>query len=255
MTASRNAPDGAERTAEVTRASDTYSSAIADATNYIEWIISTFRPYLKGDILEIGLGHGSYVNVLEKLGRYHGLDIDPEAVETARRRDPSLRYAVVDIAAEDVSGAFGGTRFDAIFCSNVIEHIQADEAAIRGLVRALKPGGHLLVLTPALPQLYNDLDRLAGHVRRYTRADAVRLASAADARLEQVAYFNPIGGLGWWANRFKSHASLNDPAVNAQIRFFDRYILPFSRLLDPLTRNIFGQSIVLVLSPLSRTHA
>jgi hypothetical protein len=38
----------------------TFSSAIADAHNYMDWIIGTMRPYLGRDVLEVGVGHGSY---------------------------------------------------------------------------------------------------------------------------------------------------------------------------------------------------
>ena len=49
----------------------------------------------------------------------------------------------------------------------------------------------------------------------------------------ELRYFNPIGGLAWWLNRFAKHRSLDDDAVNAQIRIFDKYVLPLSRMVDP----------------------
>ena len=38
----------------------TYSPAMADAHNYIRWVLSRFNGYLRGRILEVGLGHGSF---------------------------------------------------------------------------------------------------------------------------------------------------------------------------------------------------
>jgi hypothetical protein len=61
-----------------------------------------------------------------------------------------------------------------------------------------------------------------------------------------LRYFNPIGGLGWWANSLKRHESLNANDVNAQIRIFDKYIIPLSRAVDPLFRSLFGQSVICV---------
>jgi len=36
---------------------DTYSAAIADARDYIEWQIEPLMPYLRGRIFEVGIGH------------------------------------------------------------------------------------------------------------------------------------------------------------------------------------------------------
>ena len=47
---------------------DTYSAAIADARNYIEWQIEPFMPYLRGQILEVGIGHGSFAPLLRQCG-------------------------------------------------------------------------------------------------------------------------------------------------------------------------------------------
>jgi hypothetical protein len=48
------------------------------------------------------------------------------------------------------------------------------------------------------------------------------------------------------ANRLKRYDSLNDAAVNGQIALFDKYIVPVSRALDPLSRSFFGQSVTCV---------
>ena len=65
-------------------------------------------------------------------------------------------------------------------------------------------------------------------------------------QVEKLRYFNPIGGLGWWANKFRRHESLDSDEVNGQIVIFEKYVLPFSRALDPLTRAFFGQSLICV---------
>jgi hypothetical protein len=111
----------------------------------------------------------------------------------------------------------------------------------------LVPGGRLLLLVPACPALYGDLDRLAGHHRRYRRRDLARLAAALPCRVRLLEHFNPLGGLGWWLNRFRRHRDLDSRGVNRQIVLFDRFLVPLSRALDPLTRNIFGQSLICVL--------
>lgn len=222
----------------------TYSEAITRATRYMRWVTDVMRPYLGRRLLEVGLGHGGYCGYFGPLERYVGVDLDAEAVEQARRARPEERIEVLDIAAPDVNSRLGAEQFDTIVAINVLEHVPDDRAALGNLASILEPGGHLLLWQPALPMLYNDLDRLAGHVRRYTRAS---LLGRVPDSLEpiDVAYMNPIGGLGWWLNGLKRKQSLNDRHVNAQIAWFDRCGVPVSRALNPLTRRFFGQSIFL----------
>ena len=79
----------------------TYSSAIADAQNYMNWVISQFEPYLKGQIVEIGFGHGQYSEVLSKFGDYCGLDHDRDSVEQAKAAMPGRNFAVCDILVRE----------------------------------------------------------------------------------------------------------------------------------------------------------
>ncbi len=129
---------------------------------------------------------------------------------------------------------------------NVLEHIAEDGKAIENLIAALTPGGHLLLNIPAFNFLYNDLDRLAGHIRRYNKRSLEALLKGKRVEIVELYYFNPVGGIGWWANSFKKHHSLNSTAVNNQIKIFEKFILPISRFLTPITAKFFGQSIVCI---------
>jgi SAM-dependent methyltransferase len=135
---------------------------------------------------------------------------------------------------------------DTVFCANVLEHVPDHQTAVRNMVEIVQPGGHVLLFVPAFRWLYNDLDRLAGHQRRYMMQDLVRLAPP-NAKIRRLEYFNPAAVLPWWLNGRVTHRSLETPLVNSQVAFFDRYVLPISRAVTPLTRKWFGQSIVCVL--------
>lgn len=225
---------------------ETYSSAMADAKNYMAWLIEAFGPYIAAPVLEVGVGHGSYAEMLRGLGPYVGVDYDRRSVEAARQRFPDLAFHEADITADAFLETFNGRQFRSVVCLNVLEHVPNDSQAVANLGKALAPGGHLLIIVPALNALYNDLDRLAGHLRRYRREEVRALMEAAGLEVVRADYFNPVGGLGWWANRLKRHGSLNDTAVNSQITLFDRVFVPVSKAMDPATRKIFGQSVIAI---------
>lgn len=227
--------------------SETYSSAMSDAKNYMRWLIGEFKSVLAPPILEIGVGHGSYAEVLHPLGEYIGVDIDETSVAQARDRFPNLKFHVADITQNDFVDQIGAGRVGSIVCLNVLEHIDDHQAAMNNLGRVLRPGGILAIIVPALSVLTNDLDRLAGHLRRYKTSEVRDLAVKAGLEPIRIDYFNPVGGVGWMANRLVSHGSLNDAAVNGQIRLFDRWAIPVSRAVDPLTRRFFGQSVIAIV--------
>lgn len=226
-------------------AARTYSPAIADARNYTAWVLSEFAPFLGGKVLEIGVGPASYYEALASAD-YVGVDIDPEAIAAASRRYPTARFEIADITAPEFVDRFAAEGPDAILCCNVLEHIPDDSRAVRHLAAVLKPGGRLLVFVPALPLLFNDLDRLAGHERRYGLKALRAALNTPGLDVERLYFFNPVGGLGWLVNRLRRHHALDAEAIERQIVLFDRYLIPISRALNPLTRRIFGQSLIAV---------
>ncbi len=216
-----------------------------DAVNYTRWLVDTFRDYFGESVLEVGIGHGGYYRCFPPVARYLGLDVDPELIDQARRAHPQGEYLTASITDPALPERLQPYGIDTVLCCNVLEHIADDRAAVRIMIELLPPGGHLLLFVPALQALYTDLDRLAGHHRRYTR-DQIRSLVDDRSTILRLDYFNPVGGLGWWLNRLLRHRSLEDQAVARQVLFFDRVLLPVSRLINPLTAKVFGQSVVCV---------
>lgn len=222
----------------------TFSSAMAAAGNYRRWQVDIFRPWLGESVLEVGIGDGGFRDLLGAR-EYVGLDLDAELIERARASRTGGDYVQADIEDPALPEALGGRRFDSVLCVNVLEHVPDDAAAVRNLAALLRPGGHLLLFVPAHPALYTEMDRLAGHHRRY-RLAAVRALLPEGVDPVRLYYLNPVGALGWWANKLARPSSLEDRQVRGQVMLFDRVALPVSRLLTPLTRRLFGQSVVCV---------
>lgn len=219
---------------------------MARAGRYKRWSLALFHGFIGDSVLEVGVGDGGFRALLPASSRYVGLDIDADLLDRVRRDNPGGRYVQADVQDPDLAAAVGGSGFDSVLCFNVLEHVEEDGLAVRNLLSVLRPGGHLLLFVPAHRALYNDLDRLAGHLRRYT-IQGVRALVPGDHEILRLGYVNPIGAVGWWANNFRRHESLEDRGVRWQVILFDRLALPLSRLLTPLTRRLFGQSVAAVV--------
>jgi 2-polyprenyl-3-methyl-5-hydroxy-6-metoxy-1,4-benzoquinol methylase len=90
----------------------------------------------KGTALDIGCRDGYWTKQLEKKGyKVTSVDIDP-------------KYP--GAATLDVNDGlpYKANSFDAIWCSEVIEHLYNPEASIKDMLRCLKPGGTIALTTP-----------------------------------------------------------------------------------------------------------
>ncbi len=225
-------------------ASATLSSSMGDASNYTRWIMDWFRPYMGERLVEIGLGCGNYSEFFPPLSDYLGLDIDPDIIGGLRAAQPERDYVCMDLADPTFVTAVGRKRFDTAICVNVLEHISDHRVALENLRDVVAPDGHLLLFVPAFSWLYTDLDKLAGHVRRYTIAEVRALIESVGVEVVRLEYFNPVGAVGWWVQKCVAHQDLEAGKVTSQVRVFDKYVLPASRVANVLTKSFFGQSII-----------
>ena len=101
-----------------------------------------------GQVLDAGCGDGRFTAWLH--GRFPGakvtgLDSNDELLARARARHPELDLRVGEVG----SSALEGRRFDLIVCTDVLEHIADDRAALRWFADRLEPGGRLVLHVPA----------------------------------------------------------------------------------------------------------
>lgn len=94
-------------------------------------------------VLEIGCGTGVFTQQLRKLCRsITAVDLSPNMVEQARRRNPGLAIRVA--SAERLPFTKG--TFDAIVCINSFSYILHQQRALREIRRVLKRKGALLII-------------------------------------------------------------------------------------------------------------
>lgn len=72
--------------------------------------------------------------------------------------------------------------FTVIACLDVLEHMSDDGGLLRALAALLAPGGLMVVSVPMRPDLFCEIDRLSGHVRRYSPARLGKLFAGAGLR-------------------------------------------------------------------------
>jgi ubiquinone/menaquinone biosynthesis C-methylase UbiE len=106
------------------------------------------------NLLECGCGGQPEKNILDLCSRYTGVDFSLTGLQTARSTlsDSSVpaRFLNADVCALP----FASDSFDAVYCAHMIYHIdsvEAQDAALTELMRVVRPGG-ILVLVTANPR-------------------------------------------------------------------------------------------------------
>jgi SAM-dependent methyltransferase len=224
--------------------SGTELDAVAEAHNYYRWIIDRFTPFLGRRIVEAGAGIGTVSELLLQRARPEAtLLIEPDrgnAEALGRRFTGDPRVRVHHGYLEDADASFAA---DTIVAVNVLEHVERPAGFLAAAYQRLTPGGALLILVPALPALYGSLDKAFEHYRRYTRLELRKALSDAGFEIEQLHYMNLVGIAGWFvAGRIMRRTTLG----RGQVRFYDRWVIPWLRRLESVVHPPLGQSLLAV---------
>ena len=215
--------------------------------NYNKWILEQFSGLLKGHAVEIGAGLGTISEALRP--HVDRLDlIEPSPALAARLRkkfegDSDCR--IVENSIEAWLETSSQNAFDCVVMVNVLEHIEDDLAASKGIHSAIKPGGKFLVFVPALPFLFSKLDEEFGHFRRYTRRTLATCVEKGGFRIEKLRYFDVSGVFPWWLlNTVMGKTPFHQPSLT----FYDRVIVPPTKLFESVISPPLGKNLVLIAS-------
>ncbi len=179
------------------------------------------KPYIKGDLLELGCGEGRGVQLLEPLANsYMALDKIQEVIDSLKAQHPTLDFR------QAVFPPFEGiadNSFDSIVSFQVIEHVKEDGDFLAEIYRVLKPGGKAVLTTPNIKKT---LSRNPWHVREYTATELTALAKK---------YFDKVEMKGVGGNeKVMTYYEENKRAVE-RITRFDIFNLQY-RLPAPILR-------------------
>jgi hypothetical protein len=135
-----------------------------------------------------------------------------------------------------------GQLFDTIIYIDVLEHIENDRGELNAAASHLKPGGRVIVLSPAHQRLFTPFDAAIGHFRRYNRPMLCAIAPPG-LRLEQMRYLDCVGLFASSANLLFLRQSM---PTKTQLAFWDGWMIPISRVFDKLFLYSIGKSIIAI---------
>lgn len=209
---------------------------------YNQWTLEKFKKYLRGRILEVGCGIGNFTKPLLSFGEVYGIDVKKEYIDKTKS---FLNKQNVHIGFGNIETGkyfFDKERFDSIVCINVLEHIKNDDNSIKNMYKLLKNNGFLVLLVPAHPFLYGEVDKSIGHFRRYSKQEIVQKLENQGFKILRFQSLNLFGALGW----FISGRVLKNTIVSkSKIKLFN-LLAPFFLRLEDLIKPQFGTSFLII---------
>jgi 2-polyprenyl-3-methyl-5-hydroxy-6-metoxy-1,4-benzoquinol methylase len=166
--------------------------------------------------LDVGCGQGELLSFLRiahpEASSFAGVDLSPDQVARNRAKWPDMEFFALDLQKEALDRTF-----DLVVCSEVIEHLDDQRAAVGNLARMVRAGGRLLITCPTGTMYATE--RHFGHVRHPGAEELGRWAR--DAKLELVSLWNwgwPTYRLLKWATNIQADWALKQFASGSYSR-------------------------------------
>ncbi len=219
---------------------ETATERFDNANFHIRYCLSFMKKYIKGDILEIGAGCGSFTrNYVRPDHKNITLtELDNINIQELNQKFKNFKnIKVLDKTINKIKN-----EFDVILYLHVLEHIKNDENEIKEATKRLKKGGHLLIMVPAHQKIYGNLDRAVGHYRRYEREFFKE--ELLDLKRVKLLSLDIIGYLLYFLNKifFKKEIFPS----NLKIFIWDKICTPLSIIADRLTNYKYGKCIIAI---------
>ena len=219
---------------------ETATERFDNANFHIRYCLSFIKKYIKGDILEIGAGCGSFTRNYVRPDHKNIVltELDNKNIRDLNQKFKNFKnIKVLDKTIDKIKN-----EYDTILYLHVLEHIKDDENEIVEAAKKLKKGGHLLIMVPAHQKIYSNLDQAVGHYRRYER----EFFKEELFSLKRVSLFSLdiIGYLLYFLNKlfFKKEIFPS----NLKIFIWDKICTPLTIITDRLTNYKYGKCIIAI---------
>ena len=209
------------------------------ATIWRKYVFLLIKKFIKGSVLEVGAGIGSFTdNYKHKVNSLVLSEIDPQNLEVIKKRFPEEKFSFTNKFTKDLN-----QKFDSIMYLNVLEHIEKDNDEIIKAFEKLKKNGFLIILVPAHNKLYSKFDKAVGHFRRYEMSFFKNL-EIENSKKHKLIYLDAMGYFLYFLNKF----FFKEEVYPSKLKIFiwDKIFTPFTMIIDFLFRYKIGKCILAV---------
>ena len=215
------------------------------ATIWRKYIYFEIKKFIKGNILEVGAGIGSFTkNYIDKAEKLTLSEIDLNNYEIISKKFKNNKIKITNKVTEKLNDTY-----NTIMYLNVLEHIENDKDEINKAINKLQTHGHLVVLVPAHDKLFSKFDKAVGHFRRYEKDFFLNL-NLKNCKIEKLVYLDALGYLLYYLNKIFFKEEVYPSKI--KILIWDKIFTPITFFLDKILLNKLGKNILYVIKKLWR---
>jgi len=209
-----------------------------NSNNFRRYQLNLIKKFLKNNTAEVGPGRGGFVNYYKKYCKFlYLIEPDRKLCGLLKQKHSNKKITIKNSTINKVQ-----IKFDTIMYFDVLEHIQNDLKEVLSAKKRLKKNGYLIFSVPAFQIFYNNFDKSVGHFKRYNKKDFKNIASKANLKIEKLIYYDSFGLLLIILSKIFNISNKN---LGKNIKIWN-FFIPFSKILDALTFNKFGKSLLCV---------
>jgi SAM-dependent methyltransferase len=210
--------------------------------NYNEMIVNFFIKKIDKknfSVLDFGAGIGTLAEIF-----YNKTSIKPECFEICQASQKILSQKGFKLQNEFLNEE----KYDLIYSSNVLEHIEQDSKTVTDLKKMLKKDGYLIIFVPAFNFLFSEFDFKVGHFRRYNVEMLKKICDQNDLEVENISFFDSVGFFILLFMKFFKIDSCKKITTKNLI-FYDKIFVKINIISDLIFRKICGKNIILIARP------
>tara|TARA_B100001063_G_scaffold170698_1_gene159875 strand:+ start:592 stop:1278 length:687 start_codon:yes stop_codon:yes gene_type:complete len=208
------------------------------AYNFRNYQISLIKKYLKGNLMEVGPGKGELLNYYKKyLSSIKLIEPNKKLFNLLKKKHINKKLNIENKRINKVKN-----KFQTIIYFDVLEHIKKDLNEVHQAKKRLVKNGYLIFSVPAHQIFYNNFDKSVGHFKRYNKKDFKKMSIKTNLKIEKILYYDSIGLLLIILNKLFDFSNKN---LKNKVKIWN-FFIPLSRLVDLITFNKFGKSLLCV---------
>ena len=208
------------------------------ASNFRQYQISLIKEYIVGSLLEVGAGKGGlavkYINLTDDITL---IEPDKKLFNFLKKKFKRKKLSIQNTSIKKIK-----KKFDVIIYFDVLEHIKKDLTEVKIASKKIKKNGYLIFSVPAFQLFYSNFDKSVGHFKRYNKNDFLEFSKKNNLKIKKLVYYDSIGFLFLILNKI---FSLKQTNLKSKV-FLWNLLIPISKILDIITFNTFGKSLLCV---------
>ena len=213
------------------------------ATIWRKYIYLEIKKFIKGNVLEVGAGIGSFTRNCMGLAEKLTLsEVDANNYLIIKEKFKNKKIRVSNKITEKLNDTF-----NTIMYLNVLEHIKDDKNEILGALKKLEKNGHLIILVPAHNKLFSKFDKAVGHFRRYEK-NFFKNLNLKNCKIKKLIYLDSLGYCLYYLNKIFFKEEIYPSKF--KIFMWDKVFTPITFFLDKIILNKFGKNILYVIKKL-----